>query len=101
MVVQISRFISSSKVQSRTPHRPLLTSVPYHYDLGTFEFVEPMDDGELLEAKVFVTPEDRKIVRSQIQEAYDGISKGAFSQGCGEDDCRWCNFVAQNKAFKN
>jgi DNA helicase-2/ATP-dependent DNA helicase PcrA len=77
------------------------TSVPYHFDLGTFEFVEPMEDGELLEAKVFVTPEDRDEVRGQIKRAYEGISKGQFSKGCGEPDCRWCNFVAQNKAFKN
>ncbi|UKJ07461.1 ATP-dependent DNA helicase [Solitalea lacus] len=61
-----------------------------------FDFVEPISDNEYHKEKVVITPDDIEIVREQIISTYAKIMNHEFSQGCGKEDCHWCNFVRSN-----
>lgn len=39
---------------------------------------------------------DVELVKGQINEAYSKIMQAEFTQGCGKEDCTWCNFVKYN-----
>ena len=58
-----------------------------------FDFVEPdKKTGEFKKEKVYITPEDQAFVIDQIQDSYTRIMNHEFD-GCGKEDCDWCNFV--------
>jgi len=58
-----------------------------------FDFVEPRDkDGKYYKEKVNVSKEDQDIVIQQIVDSYNRIMKLEFD-GCGKEDCNWCNFA--------
>ncbi len=61
---------------------------------GRFDFVEPDKDGKLNSREVPLLPEYEQQVKQQIQTVYQGIIAHEFSQGCEEEDCPWCSFVA-------
>lgn len=61
-----------------------------------FDFVEPVNDNEYHKEKVIITPDDIEIVKEQISTTYSKIMNYEFSQGCGKEDCHWCNFVRSN-----
>ncbi len=59
-----------------------------------FDFIEPDKvSNEFKKHRVAITSKDVELVKQQIQTAYSGIKGKQFSQGCGEEDCIWCNFV--------
>ncbi|WP_295126540.1 ATP-dependent DNA helicase [uncultured Chitinophaga sp.] len=62
-----------------------------------FDFVEPNKQKEYHKEKVFITPEDITTVTQQITEVWSKIQNKEFYTGCGKEDCRWCNFVKDNK----
>ena len=39
-----------------------------------------------------IGPNDAEIVKKQITETYNSIMNHEFSQGCGKEDCQWCEF---------
>jgi DNA helicase II / ATP-dependent DNA helicase PcrA len=61
-----------------------------------FDFVEPSKNIYYKE-KITITPEDITTVTQQIVTVWDKIQNKDFYTGCGKDDCRWCNFVKENK----
>ncbi|MCO4293401.1 ATP-dependent helicase [Solitalea sp. MAHUQ-68] len=61
-----------------------------------FDFVEPISDNHYHKEKVVITPDDIEIVRQQITSTYAKILNHEFTQGCGKEDCHWCNFVRSN-----
>ncbi|MBX9850334.1 MAG: ATP-dependent helicase [Cytophagaceae bacterium] len=63
---------------------------------GEIDFVQKNNKKEFSKHKIFVTPEDVKLVREQIKSTYKNIMNFEFQQGCGEEDCQWCNFVKYN-----
>lgn len=59
-----------------------------------FDFVEPdQDDGHYHKERVNIVPGDLEIVKRQVIEVYGKIKAREFTQGCGKDDCEWCNFT--------
>jgi len=66
---------------------------------GEIDFVEGTAKKEFVKAKIMVSKEDIFIVKNQIKETYTKIMNHEFTQGCGEEDCVWCNFVKQNQAI--
>ena len=48
---------------------------------------------DFVKVKLSVSKEDISIVKKQIKEVYGKIMNHEFTQGCGEEDCRWCRFV--------
>ena len=61
-----------------------------------FDFVEPdKTSGEFHKQAVHIIPEDIEIVKQQITETYKHIQQKDFANGCGDKDCKWCNFTLE------
>ncbi len=60
------------------------------------DFIQQNNNNEFVKRRVHVTPLDVDIVSKQITESYAKILNHEFSEGCGEKDCVWCNFVKSN-----
>jgi len=59
-----------------------------------FEFVEPdKDSGEYPIDVVEASAGDVELVKRQIHDTYKNIQAKEFSNGCGDPDCEWCQFV--------
>lgn len=63
---------------------------------GEFDFIEKDSKKEYVKRKLIISPEDVKIVKNQVKEAYRRILNHDFMPGCGKEDCQWCNFVKNN-----
>ena len=59
---------------------------------GEIDFIEKGDQ-DFEKVMLTVTPEDIVIVKEQIRQVYERIMNHEFDEGCGKDDCHWCNFV--------
>ena len=69
----------------------------WEYDKTEFDFVEPdASTGKFNKQKVVVAETDIQIVKDQIQQTFNNIQELKFD-GCGEDDCEWCNLVDESK----
>ena len=62
-----------------------------------FDFVEPDKKKEYKKIKVVIQPQDTETVLQQITTVWQKIQQHDFYTGCGKEDCRWCNFVKENK----
>ena len=68
----------------------------YEMISGEIDFIEKNSKKEFTKLKIFVTPEDLKVVKDQIRTTYQKIMNFEFREGCGKEDCQWCNFVKFN-----
>lgn len=71
-------------------------STNYEMVSGEIDFLQPDKKDQFYKEKVYVTPDDVKLVKEQMRDTYKKIMKLEFSQGCGEEDCQWCDFVRNN-----
>jgi DNA helicase-2/ATP-dependent DNA helicase PcrA len=62
-----------------------------------FDFIEPDNKKNYIRQKIFISPEDEAMVTTQITETWAKIQNHDFYNGCGKEDCHWCNFVKTNK----
>ena len=62
---------------------------------GLIDFVEPQD-GKYKSKKIEVSTFDYDFVTEEIKNTYKAIHSHEFTEGCGEETCRWCNFVADH-----
>lgn len=70
----------------------------WKFGSGMFDFVQPESNSNKFKRdEFFVTPEEEKVVTEQIVDAYQNIRSHRFEEGCGEEDCKWCNFVKYNR----
>lgn len=75
----------------------------WQMESGEIDFIQlPKDKQEFEKIKITVTPEDEVIVKTQVKETYVKIKNKEFTTGCGDKDCRWCNFVKyiEKKEYK-
>jgi DNA helicase-2/ATP-dependent DNA helicase PcrA len=63
----------------------------------TFDFVEPDKNKKYYAEKIIIEPQDIETVTRQMTEVWNKIQNRDFYTGCGKEDCRWCNFVKENK----
>ena len=68
----------------------------YEMISGEIDFVQKDSKKSFVKEKIYARPEDIKLVMGQIKDSYSKIMNMEFEQGCGEEDCRWCNFVKYN-----
>ncbi|MEM1214246.1 MAG: ATP-dependent DNA helicase [Bacteroidota bacterium] len=54
--------------------------------------------GELTMAAMEFSPQEVRQVRDLLNKSYQAIQNHEFYEGCGEEDCEWCNFVRENVA---
>ncbi len=62
-----------------------------------FDFVQPDKDGGFVKEKVVITPEEEELVKGLITQTYTSILNHEFSEGCGEPECKWCNFTKEHQ----
>ncbi len=62
-----------------------------------FDFIEPDKKKEYRKEKIVITPADTQTVTQQLTDTWQKIQNREFYTGCGKEDCRWCNFVKDNK----
>lgn len=60
---------------------------------GILDFTESKDDTKLKRALIDPSLEDKERVAMEIKEVYNNIKAHNFEPGCGEEKCRWCQFV--------
>ncbi len=63
---------------------------------GYIDYILHKDD-KFVNAEIQVSAEDLTIVDEEIKQTWENIHDHKFSEGCLEDNCRWCNFVAQTQ----
>ena len=63
----------------------------------TFDFVEPDKNKQYYTEKIIIEAEDIETVSQQISDVWNKIQSRDFYTGCGKEDCKWCNFVKENK----
>ena len=61
-----------------------------------FDFIEPDKKKEYQKEKIVISPADIETVTNQITTTWQKIQNREFYKGCGEEDCKWCNFVKTN-----
>lgn len=61
-----------------------------------FDFIEPDKKNQYQKVKIFISPEDITTVTHQVKDVWQKIQNRVFYNGCGDPDCRWCNFVKTN-----
>jgi DNA helicase II / ATP-dependent DNA helicase PcrA len=68
----------------------------YEMISGEIDFLQKDGKKQFSKVKIFVKPEDVNFVKQQIRDTYKSIMNFEFRNGCGEEDCQWCNFVKYN-----
>jgi DNA helicase-2/ATP-dependent DNA helicase PcrA len=63
----------------------------------TFDFIEPDKNKQYHTEKIIIEPGDIETVTQQITEVWSKVQNRDFYTGCGKEDCKWCNFVKENK----
>jgi DNA helicase-2/ATP-dependent DNA helicase PcrA len=61
-----------------------------------FDFIEPDKKKEYQKEKIVISTADIETVTNQITSTWQKIQNREFYKGCGEEDCKWCNFVKTN-----
>ena len=63
----------------------------------TFDFIEPDMNRKYHAEIINIEQQDIETVTQQMTEVWNKIKSRDFYTGCGKEDCRWCNFVKENK----
>jgi len=63
---------------------------------GVIDFLEKDENGKFLRKEVKPTHDDTRFVRELISSSYQKIMNHEFREGCGKEDCEWCEFVREN-----
>ena len=103
-----SRF---SKLTEKNPHGGLYRRQLIFYKLlyeaaqneffarhGSIAYFEPDYQGKFTIKSVEFTSQEVQVVKDLIKGSYEKIMVQEFYEGCGEDNCKWCNFVKNNIA---
>jgi len=45
--------------------------------------------------------DDVKLVHEMIKTTYENIVNHKFEEGCGEDNCAWCQFLNEQKTTES
>ena len=61
--------------------------------MGRFDFLQKSKTGDYKNVVVPIFPHDEETVLGQLKDTYSRIMNHEFDQGCGKDDCHWCNFA--------
>ncbi|HKK75445.1 MAG TPA: ATP-dependent DNA helicase [Saprospiraceae bacterium] len=60
---------------------------------GSIVYLDPDRQDQLLRQEIEFDLKDTTALREMVKDTYARIRDHDFYQGCGEDNCHWCNFV--------
>ncbi len=58
-----------------------------------FEFVEPDDNGQFKSERIHIGQNDLDTLKQQMLMVNQKIHNLEFEEGCGEENCDWCNLI--------
>jgi DNA helicase-2/ATP-dependent DNA helicase PcrA len=64
---------------------------------GSIVYLDPDKRGALVRQEITFELKDVHTLREKVKETYEKIKAHDFYEGCGEEDCHWCNFVREQK----
>ncbi|HXH20313.1 MAG TPA: ATP-dependent DNA helicase [Chitinophagales bacterium] len=67
--------------------------VDWKFASAEIDFIQPDKDGMFHKERITVDDFAMNMVKDQIVHVYNSIMNLEFKNGCGENDCDWCNFV--------
>jgi DNA helicase II / ATP-dependent DNA helicase PcrA len=66
----------------------------WYMEKGVIDFIQPSKkNNDFVKEEEIITPEDVAFVKNQIKDSYQKIKNKEFTEGCGAEDCSWCNFT--------
>ena len=68
---------------------------PWKMVSGEIDFLEKNEKGDLVKYRFPIVQDEVDVVKAQIKEVYHQIKSLAFTEGCGKEECKWCNFVRE------
>lgn len=68
---------------------------------GSIVYLDPDRQGQLLRQEIEFELKDVEALRKMIRETYERIRAHDFYEGCGEENCHWCNFVRDQRLGKD
>jgi DNA helicase II / ATP-dependent DNA helicase PcrA len=63
---------------------------------GVMDFIEKGKNEPYKKGEFEIASFETEIVGTQLVQAYQDIKNHIFTPGCGEDTCKWCNFVTRS-----
>ena len=63
---------------------------------GEISYLEADNKNQYIKKELTFNVNDVETVKKMISESYQKILNHEFYEGCGKDNCLWCNFVKQN-----
>jgi DNA helicase-2/ATP-dependent DNA helicase PcrA len=70
---------------------------PWTMISGEIDFLEKDEKkNDFVKVRYELFPDEIEIVKTQIKHVYQKIMNLEFTEGCGKEDCDWCNFVREN-----
>lgn len=73
----------------------------WQVQMGMFDYIEKgKKTNEYKRIKVPVFAQDEEIVRKQLKDTYLRIMNHEFNEGCGKEECLWCNFAKKYQLVK-
>ncbi len=63
---------------------------------GVMDFIEKGKEDKYRKGEFEIASFETEMVGAQLVQAYQDIKNHVFTPGCGEDTCKWCNFVTRN-----
>ena len=68
---------------------------------GAIAYLEPDSQGKFTSKKINLSLEDAAFMKGLIKTTWTKIQNHEFSEGCGERNCVWCDFVKNNVTPKS
>ncbi|MBK6947296.1 MAG: ATP-dependent helicase [Haliscomenobacter sp.] len=62
---------------------------------GEIAYIHPDKQGTFPSVRIVFEPEDTRVIRELVVNAYARIMNQDFYSGCGKEDCVWCNLARQ------
>jgi len=72
------------------------TKINKRLNFAVLDHVIPDKNKKFHRIETTIKDEDIVIVEEQLQSTYKNILDHKFEEGCGEDYCKWCDFVSSN-----
>lgn len=64
---------------------------------GSIAYLDPDRQDQVIRQEIEFDLKDTTALRQMIKDTYSRIREHDFYQGCGEDNCHWCNFVREQR----
>ncbi len=64
---------------------------------GEISYLEADSRGEHVKKTVIYEPDEVNLVKEMMKTTYDNIVNHKFEEGCGEENCPWCQFLNEHK----